>query len=88
MFTNTALVDTHAMVSKVAYGPLAADEEVVDMRHLDASRFMLPLGESEAVGSPYRTNLLAPWNRGQYLPMRFSDGPVAAGPHQTLTLTP
>mgnify|MGYP001335315613 CR=1 FL=1 len=62
--------------------------QIVDLGDLDASQFMHTTGQSGHPLSPGYDNLLGPWQRVEYLPMRFGAAAVDAGAADTLTLTP
>lgn len=47
--------------------------QIVDLSRLDASRFMHTTGQSGNVLSEHYADLIGPWQRGTYLPMRFTD---------------
>jgi penicillin amidase len=61
---------------------------IVDLADLDGSRFMHTTGQSGNPLSGGYDNLIGPWQRVEYLPMRFSQAAVDAAAVATLTLTP
>ena len=50
--------------------------------------FIYPGGQSGNPGSPYYTNFVEPWRRGQYIPMTIDANKVQAESFCTLTLHP
>jgi len=67
---------------------VASYRQIVDLADLDASRFIHTTGQSgQAIDARY-DNLLARWQRVEYLPMRFGAGAVDGAAASTLTLTP
>jgi penicillin amidase len=67
---------------------VASYRQVIDLSNLDASVFMLPLGQSGELLSGHYSDLLKDWNEGRYRPLRFSRGVVDAGAEHRLTLQP
>ncbi|NTU82418.1 MAG: penicillin acylase family protein, partial [Chloroflexales bacterium] len=61
---------------------------IIDMADLDGSRFMQSTGQSGNPLSGSYDNLIAPWQRVEHLPMRFSQAAVDAAQADMLTLTP
>ncbi len=66
----------------------ATFREIIDFADLDESRVTNTPGQSAQPGSPYYGNLLEPWSRGQYFPLRYSRKAVEADAAHTLVLTP
>jgi penicillin G amidase len=62
--------------------------QIIDLAGLDASRFVIPMGQSGHVWSDKYANLLETWNRVEYIPMRFSRAAVDAAAAATLVLEP
>jgi penicillin amidase len=62
--------------------------QIIDLASLDASRFMIPMGQSGHIWSPHYSDLLEKWNKVEYLPMRFSRPAVDAAKADTLVLEP
>ncbi len=62
--------------------------QIIDLSSLDASRFMIPMGQSGHVWSPHYADLLDRWAKGEYLQMRFSAGAVDAAVAGRLVLEP
>lgn len=58
--------------------------QLIDLSNLENSRYIFAIGQSGRLFSPYFDNLLPLWQRGQYLPMRTRNFPVAT----RLTLRP
>lgn len=67
---------------------LPSYRQIVDLGDLDGSRFMHTTGQSGHVLSPNYANLIEPWQRVEYLPMRFGEAAVEAGAATSLTLRP
>ncbi len=66
----------------------ATFREVIDFSDLDESRVTNTPGQSAQPGSPYYGNLLEPWAKGQYFPLRYSRKAVESAAAHTLVLTP
>ena len=62
--------------------------QVIDLAALDASRFVIPMGQSGHVWSEHYADLLDKWNKVEYLPMRFTRGAVDAAMSERLVLEP
>jgi penicillin G amidase len=62
--------------------------QVIDLAALDASRFVIPMGQSGHVWSEHYADLLDKWNKVEYLPMRFTRGAVDAALSSRLVLEP
>jgi penicillin amidase len=62
--------------------------QIIDLADLDASVFILPLGQSGQLLSGRYSDLLEDWNQGRYRPLRFSRGAVDAAADRRLTLEP
>ncbi|MEI6667054.1 MAG: penicillin acylase family protein [Acidobacteriota bacterium] len=60
---------------------ISSYRQIIDLASIDASRFIIPMGQSGHVWSGHYADLLEKWNRTEYLPMRFSRSAVddAAG---------
>jgi len=67
---------------------VASYRQIVDLANLDASRFVLTLGQSGHVASGHFADQLPKWRQGQYLPMRYSRGAVDAAVSARLELRP
>jgi penicillin amidase len=62
--------------------------QVIDLAAFDASRFVIPMGQSGHVWSDRYANLLDTWNRVEYIPMRLSRSAVDGAAAATLVLEP
>ncbi|MBI2220021.1 MAG: penicillin acylase family protein [Acidobacteria bacterium] len=62
--------------------------QIVDLSNLDASVFILPLGQSGQIFSGRYSDLLNDWNEGRYRPLRFSRAAVDAAAERRLVLEP
>jgi penicillin amidase len=62
--------------------------QIIDLAALDASRFVIPMGQSGHVWSPHYANLLDAWTKVEYLPMRFSRTAVDDAMRARLVLEP
>ncbi|MEK6630531.1 MAG: penicillin acylase family protein [Acidobacteriota bacterium] len=62
--------------------------QIIDLASLDASRFIIPMGQSGHVWSPHYADLLDKWNKVEYLPMRFTRAAVDAATGERLVLEP
>lgn len=62
--------------------------QIIDLAALDASRFVIPMGQSGHVWSEHYSDLLEKWNKVEYLPMRFTRGAVDAAMSERLVLEP
>ncbi|HNV01913.1 MAG TPA: penicillin acylase family protein [Vicinamibacterales bacterium] len=60
--------------------------QIIDLAGPDASRFMIPMGQSGHVWSDRYANLLDPWRRVEYIPMRFTRAAVDDAARATLVL--
>jgi len=67
---------------------VASYRQIVDLANLDASRFVLTLGQSGHIASGHFADQLPKWRQGQYLPMRYSRGAVDAAVSARLELRP
>ncbi len=67
---------------------IASYRQVVDVGNWDASRFVIPLGQSGHPLSAHYDDLLPLWHEGRYVPMAFSEAAVRAAAWQALTLRP
>ncbi len=67
---------------------LPSYRQIIDLADLDGSRFMQTTGQSGNPVSAGYANLIAPWQRVEYLPMRFSGAAVDEGAAGALTLAP
>ncbi|HEX6324508.1 MAG TPA: penicillin acylase family protein [Vicinamibacterales bacterium] len=67
---------------------IASYRQIVDVGNWDASRFVIPLGQSGHPMSAHYDDLLPLWNEGRYVPMAYSDAAVRAAAWWTLTLRP
>lgn len=61
---------------------------VVDVGDWDAARFVLPGGESGNPCSPHYDDMLPLWQRGETVPLPFTEAAVAAATKETLRLEP
>jgi penicillin amidase len=66
----------------------ASFREVVDLADWDRAVWINAPGQSGVPGTPHFADLAAPWARGQYVQMAFSDAAVAAVTESTLLLRP
>jgi penicillin amidase len=62
--------------------------EVIDLSDLDASRFVQPVGQSGNLLSRNYSNLIARWQCGAYLPMRFQQATIEQAAPDRLVLEP
>jgi penicillin amidase len=62
--------------------------QIIDLAALDASRFVIPMGQSGHVWSEQYANLLDAWTKVDYLPMRFSRTAVDEAMSARLVLEP
>jgi penicillin amidase len=62
--------------------------QVIDLAGDDASRFVIPMGQSGHIWSEGYANLLDRWNRVEYIPMRFTRLAVDDAAKATLVLEP
>jgi len=62
--------------------------QIVDLAAMDASLFVIPVGQSGHVWSPQYDRLLAKWSKAEYIPMRFSTEAVDNARLSQLTLAP
>ena len=62
--------------------------QIIDLASVDASRFIIPMGQSGHVWSEHYADLLDKWNKNEYLPMRFSRSAVDEGAADRLVLEP
>jgi penicillin G amidase len=67
---------------------IASYRQIIDVGDWDASRFVMPLGQSGHPMSAHYDDLLPLWRDGHYVPMAFSDGAVRAAAWRSLTLRP
>jgi penicillin amidase len=51
--------------------------QVIDLAELNNSRYIHPMGQSGHLLSPHYDNLLSLWQKGEYLPNKTKDYPVA-----------
>lgn len=66
----------------------ATFREIIDFANLDESRVTNTPGQSAQPGSPYYGNLLEPWSKGQYFPLRYSRKAVERAAAHRLVLNP
>jgi len=66
---------------------IASLRMIVDVGEWDNSRYVLPGGQSGNPFSPHYADQLPLWQRGEGIPIPWSDAAVAAAAHQTLRLT-
>lgn len=62
--------------------------QIIDLAALDASRFVIPMGQSGHVWSNRYADLLEKWDKVEYLPMRFTKDAVDAALAERLVLEP
>ena len=62
--------------------------QIIDLAALDASLFVIPVGQSGHVWSPQYDNLLPRWSKFEYIPMRFTKEAVDGAAAATLVLAP
>ena len=67
---------------------VASYRQIIDLADLDASVFILPLGQSGHVLSGRYSDMLEDWNQGRYRPLRFSRAAVDAAADRRLVLEP
>jgi len=74
MFTiNKAIYDPENF--RMIHG--ASYRQVIDLAKLDNSRYIHPMGQSGQLLSPHYDDLLPLWQKGEYLPNKTKDYPVA-----------
>jgi penicillin G amidase len=81
-FTITPVMPLNDQVFVSSY------RQIVDLAALDASRFVIPMGQSGHVWSPHYADLLDKWNRVDYIPMRFTRAAVDEAARDRLLLEP
>ena len=69
-------------------GAIASMRMVVDIGNWEASRFVLPGGQSGNPLSPHYDDMLPLWQRGDGVPIAWSDLEVDRATETTLRLTP
>lgn len=62
--------------------------QIVDLASFDASRFVIPAGQSGHIWSPQYDDLLPKWTKVEYIPMRFTRDAVDAAVAHRLVLEP
>jgi len=62
--------------------------QIIDLASIDASRFIIPMGQSGHVWSDHYADLLDRWDKTEYLPMRFSRTAVDDAARDRLILEP
>jgi len=67
---------------------ISSYRQIIDLASIDASKFIIPMGQSGHVWSEHYGDLLAKWDRYEYLPMRFSRAAVDEGAGDRLVLEP
>jgi penicillin amidase len=67
---------------------ISSYRQIIDLAALDASRFVIPVGQSGHVWSPQYDDLLEKWSKMEYLPMRFTREAVDAAQAHRLVLEP
>jgi penicillin amidase len=67
---------------------ISSYRQVIDLSNLDASRFVTTTGQSGQRASAHYDDLLPRWNRGEYVPMRFTREAVDAAVKSRLVLEP
>jgi penicillin amidase len=67
---------------------ISSYRQLIDLADLDRSRFMIPMGQSGQILSGHYSDLLDPWQRVAYLPMRFTRAAVDAAVTDRLILEP
>ncbi len=67
---------------------ISSYRQIIDLSSLDASRFIIPMGQSGYVWSRHYADLLDRWSRVEYVPMRFTTPAVDSALSATLTLVP
>lgn len=67
---------------------VASYRQLIDLSNLDASVFILPLGQSGQLLSGHYADMLKDWNEGRYRSLRFSRQAVDAAASHRLTLEP
>ncbi|MEW5981208.1 MAG: penicillin acylase family protein [Acidobacteriota bacterium] len=81
-FTVTPVMPLHNRIFVSSY------RQVIDLAALDASRFVIPMGQSGHVWSRRYADLLEKWDKVEYLPMRFTADAVDAALAERLVLEP
>jgi penicillin amidase len=62
--------------------------QIIDLAGTDSSHFVIPMGQSGHIWSDSYANMLNPWNRVEYVPMRFTKLAVDEAASATLVLEP
>jgi penicillin G amidase len=62
--------------------------QIIDLAGPDASRFIIPMGQSGHVWSDHYADMLEAWNTVEYVPMRFSRAAVDDAARAKLVLEP
>jgi penicillin amidase len=81
-FTITPVMRIHDDIYISSY------RQIVDMASLDASKFIIPGGQSGHVWSEQYDDLLPKWRAVEYIPMRFTREAVDAAQASRLVLQP
>lgn len=67
---------------------ISSYRQIIDLASFDASRFVIPAGQSGHVWSPQYDDLLPRWTKVEYIPMRFTRDAVDAAQAHRLVLEP
>jgi penicillin amidase len=67
---------------------ISSYRQIIDLASIDASKFIIPMGQSGHVWSGHYADLLDKWNKTEYLPMRFSRSAVDEAAGDRLVLEP
>lgn len=67
---------------------ISSYRQIVDLADFDRSRFMIPMGQSGQIVSGHYSDLLEPWQKVAYLPMRFTRTVVDDAVTKRLLLEP
>jgi len=67
---------------------ISSYRQIIDLASIDASKFIIPMGQSGHVWSAHYADLLDKWDKTEYLPMRFSRSAVDEAVAERLVLEP
>ncbi len=66
----------------------ASFRQIVDLSNLANSQFINTTGQSGDVFSPHYADMVEPWQRVDYIPLRFDRADIEAAAKETLLLLP
>ena len=61
---------------------------IMDLRDFDKCKIILPPGQSGVLGSPHYSDMVAPWLKGEYIPMLWSKDAVDEHKQYEIKLEP